>query len=129
MSAEELTAGERWLRLAAQGGHRSAQARLGARLVQRPEHVAEGIDLLRKAVAHSDRLAQAALGRCYETGTGVERDYAQALALYTPAAAGGNADAKRGLARLYEQGLGVARDGAKARTLYAEADSASGMQP
>lgn len=128
-SADDLAAGERWMRLAAQGGHRAAQARLGARLVLRPEQAAEGIDLLRQAVAKSDRLAQTVLGRCYETGTGVERDYAQALALYTPAAAAGNADAKRGLARLYEQGLGVARDAAKARILYAEADSASGQQP
>lgn len=122
-SADDLAAGERWMRLAAQGGHTAAQARLGARLVQRPEFAAEGIDLLRKAAGGNDRFAQATLGRCYETGMGAARDYAQALALYTPAAAAGNADAKRGLARLYEEGHGVARDTAKARALYAEADS------
>lgn len=128
-SADDVAAGERWLRLAAQGGIVGAQARLGTRLVLQAGHEQEGVEMLRKAAARSDRLAQAMLGRCYETGTGVQRDYAQALALYTPAAAAGNADAKRGLARLYEQGNGVARDPAAARKLYQEADRASGQQP
>lgn len=49
---------------------------------------------------NNDLDALALLAHCYETGTGVDADLAQARKLYFQAASAGNSNAKRGLAQL-----------------------------
>jgi TPR repeat protein len=48
-----------------------------------------------------------AVGRSYENGAGVTRDYDQAMAWYRKAADAGCADAMNSIGGLYERGLGV----------------------
>lgn len=98
------------MREAAAGGAPDAVLRL-ARVQLAPAQAAydpsAAVAALRQLAARGNAAAQALLGYCHETGTVVQRDHAQALALYTPAAAAGDADAKHGLARLSGQGNGA----------------------
>ncbi|AVR98706.1 energy transducer TonB [Pseudoduganella armeniaca] len=97
------------MREAAAGGAPDAVLRL-AQVQLSPAQAAydppAAVAALRQLAARGNAAAQALLGYCYETGTGVQRDHAQAQALYAPAAAAGDADAKRGLVRLSGQGKG-----------------------
>lgn len=63
---------------------------------------------------NGDVRAQHALGRMYEKGKGVERDFAQAFIWYRKAAEKDNADSQYRLAVGYAYGLGVKRDEATA---------------
>ncbi|MBR5039852.1 MAG: sel1 repeat family protein [Clostridiales bacterium] len=50
------------------------------------------------------------LGRCYETGSGVEKDLEQAYEWYRKAAAGGDVNAWLALAKMFDTGTYVERD-------------------
>ncbi|MCR5058563.1 MAG: sel1 repeat family protein [Clostridiales bacterium] len=50
------------------------------------------------------------LGRCYETGSGVEKDLEQAYEWYRKAAAGGDVNAWLALAKMFDTGTYVGRD-------------------
>ena len=50
------------------------------------------------------------LGRCYENGTGVEKDLSQAYHWYREAASGGDVNAWVALAKMFDTGLYVDRD-------------------
>ena len=67
------------------------------------------------------------IGYLYENGTGVDRNYAEALRWYREGANHGNENAMTGLGYLYENGLGVARDARAAVNWYRKAvDNGSG---
>lgn len=72
----------------------------------------------RRAAAQGSANAQLLLGRAYQFGSGVPRDYGQAVALYRQAVDGGLPEGARHLAYMYEFGLGVRPDRAKALTYY-----------
>lgn len=78
----------------------------------------------RQAADAGDITSQYYLGRAYQQGKGVKRDYSQALMWYTKAASRGDhvaADGMVGLASLYEHGQGVTTDLPRAKALYAQA--------
>jgi TPR repeat protein len=70
---------------------------------------------LKTAAAGGDAQAQSDLGLMYAHGTGVGRDYAQALHWYRAAVAQGDPGAEDNLGVMYAQGWGVARDDARGR--------------
>jgi len=51
----------------------------------------------------------------YQTGVGVDKDYAQALQLYQKAADQNYAPAQQRLATMYQKGWGIAKNGATAK--------------
>ena len=61
------------------------------------------------------------LGRCYQDGTGTDKNLAEAAALYQLAASGGFAEAQYQLAILYELGRGVEHDLVQAVHWYQQA--------
>lgn len=63
---------------------------------------------------NGDVRAQYAIGRMYEKGKGVERDFAQAFVWYRKAAEKDHADSQYRLAVGYAYGLGVKKDEAEA---------------
>jgi TPR repeat protein len=78
----------------------------------------------RKAAEAGDITSQYYLGRSYETGQGVPKDYAEAMAWYTKAASRGDiiaSDGMVGMAGMYENGHGVPKDFDKAVALYRQA--------
>jgi tRNA A-37 threonylcarbamoyl transferase component Bud32 len=74
--------------------------------------------------------AQVLYGGCSERGTGVSRDYAEALRWYRKAAEAGDTGAMINIGRLYRDGHGVGQDYAEALRWYrkaAEAGNAAAM--
>ena len=67
------------------------------------------------------RICQNNLGVMYDTGTGVEMNYAEAVKLYTQAATQGYATAQNNLGFMYYYGKGVVRDYEKAVAWFREA--------
>lgn len=105
------------------GGHMKAGRYIGLYHAQHGEE-ALAVDDYRQAANAGDITSQYYLGRAYEQGIGVQRDYAQALAWYTKAASRGDhvaSDGMVGLASLYEHGEGVAVDLTQAKALYERA--------
>jgi TPR repeat protein len=79
--------------------------------------------LLTRSDARVIQAAQVNLGTCYEDGTGVAKDAAEAVRLYRLAADQGHAGAQYNLGACYEKGLGVVKDTAEAvRWLVRAAD-------
>ena len=79
---------------------------------------------MREAAEKGDTAAQFEMGRVYQQGSGVPKDYAQAADWYAKAAAAGHAAAEDRLGELYEFGLGVEKDVSKAVALYRKAAEA-----
>jgi len=78
----------------------------------------------RKAAEAGDITSQYYLGRAYETGSGVPRDYAEAMAWYNKSASRGDkvaSDGMVGMAGMYENGEGVPKDMEKTLALYRHA--------
>ena len=75
-----------------------------------PERAAHHAAVVRQAAEHGDVRAQRRLGYLYETGNGVNQDYAEAAAWYRRGAEGGDAEAQKNLAILYHEGRGVTKD-------------------
>ncbi|WP_319498762.1 tetratricopeptide repeat protein [uncultured Cohaesibacter sp.] len=85
---------------------------------------AAAAEWFKKAAEAGDITSQYYLGRAYQTGKGVEQDFAAALLWYEKSASRGDiiaSDGMVGLASLYENGQGVPTDVAKAKTLYQKA--------
>jgi TPR repeat protein len=68
--------------------------------------------------AHGNAMAEYQLGRAYQLGQGVPRDYAKAAAFYRQAAAQGNAKSMFNLGYIYLHGQGVPRDAATAHQWF-----------
>lgn len=108
---------------ARQAGHMKAGRYIGL------YHEQHGNDALavedyRQAAQAGDITSQYYLGRAYELGKGIPRDYAQAMAWYTQSATRGDSvasDGMVGLASLYEHGEGVPTDLTHAKALYEQA--------
>lgn len=75
-------------------------------------------NIINKLATDGNLKAQLRLGYMYEKGTGVQRDYARALALYQQAEAAGLIRASVRIGYLYERGLGVDADPARAVKAY-----------
>jgi len=73
-------------------------------------NVREALRIWRKLAREDNATAQFHLGRIYELGTGVTRDYAAAARYYSAAASYGNPYAQSNLAVLYAYGKGVPQD-------------------
>jgi TPR repeat protein/serine/threonine protein kinase len=73
------------------------------------------------AAAAGDPEAQIHLGRMYENGLGVPRDYRKAMKWYRKAAEQGNADGEVDLGHMYETSEGVAQDYTEAFKWYRKA--------
>jgi uncharacterized protein len=70
----------------------------------------EEIEQLKKDAEQGDALAQYNLGRMYETGEGVPKDYKEAAKWCCKSAEQGNADAQYTLGWMFENGEGVPED-------------------
>ena len=75
-------------------------------------------DQYRKTAEQGDPQAQNSLANCYYNGTGVARDYAEAVKWYRKAAAQGFAKSQFNLGNCYRDGTGVAKNYADALRLY-----------
>ena len=71
------------------------------------QNYVEAVKWYRKAAEQGHALAQATLGACYLTGTGITQSYAEAVKWYRKAAEQGQADAQYALGVCYYEGLGV----------------------
>ena len=71
---------------------------------------AEAVKSLRKAAEQGDAAAQSCLGRCYQEGIGVPKDYSEAARWYRKAAEQGDDHAQSCLGLFYATGEGVPRD-------------------
>jgi uncharacterized protein len=79
-----------------------------------------------KAMAEKgDAKAQSYLGWCFDTGQGVEKDYAEAVKWYRKAAEQNYAPAQSNLGVCYEKGLGVEKDYAEAVRWFRKATAQS----
>ena len=73
------------------------------------------VERYRSEAEQGDAHAQNALGRAYQTGQGVDRDYGEAVVWYRRAAEQGHAEAQWRLCEAYAHGQGVERDRAEAK--------------
>jgi len=74
----------------------------------------EPLKLLHQKAEKGDVYAQSQLGRMYEYGRNVPKDYKKAIKWYRLAAKQGNADAQDGLGHMYWKGTGIQKDYQKA---------------
>ncbi|HEY7638682.1 MAG TPA: tetratricopeptide repeat protein [Steroidobacteraceae bacterium] len=124
---------ERWLKIAADGGLRDAQALLGERYLHEgaaSKNLAAGIDLVRRAATQGSAQAQSMLGWAYGTGTGVEQNASEAVKWLEAAARQENGYALWALSGAYYRGDGVAQDSQLAKRLLlrsAELGDARGL--
>ncbi len=80
-----------------------------------------GFEATKAAAEKGDPEAEYDLARCYERGTGVEKDYAKAADYLTKSAEQGYADAQVLLGSYYGKGLGVNHDPQQAVNWYRKA--------
>lgn len=93
------------LRALAEAGHAASAFQLGVSYVQTDPH--EAAKWIRAAAEQKHAGAQAMLGRLYDTGHGVPKDYSQALRWYRRAAAQNDPMAQLHLGLMYYGGNGV----------------------
>ncbi|MBT9385982.1 sel1 repeat family protein [Pseudooceanicola sp. CBS1P-1] len=120
----------KWLRLAERNGQWRAGRYLGLYAREAGDNDSAAY-WFGKAAAKGDTISQYNLGRAYETGLGLRRDYGAAREWYGRAADQGGATgtaAKVALARLYEHGEGGPKDAARARDLYTRAANAGSSE-
>jgi TPR repeat protein len=82
------------------------------------ENVRRLLVLLERPCGRSTPITLCNLGTCYESGTGVDQDYTEAVRLYRLAADQGNAHAQCNLGACYKDGTGVDQDHAETIRLY-----------
>ena len=75
---------------------------------------AKTLRLIQPLASEGNPRAQVMLGRCYESGLGVEQNMETALQWYALAAEQNDLEAQLLLAYAYQSGIGVPQDGAKA---------------
>ena len=90
----------KWMRSAAEQGHREAQWRLGQQYLNGTyvkRDMDQALRWLRRSAKEGYEPAQFALGQMYETGLGVAQDLLQAISWYQEAARQGNGKAEQQL--------------------------------
>ncbi|HXX64357.1 MAG TPA: tetratricopeptide repeat protein, partial [Bacteroidota bacterium] len=95
---------ELWTK-AASLGSKDAMVRIGLLTLRSPADTSgrhEAIVLLHRAADEGSVLAEVGLGYCYETGTGVPREDAEAALYYRAASVRGSQDAFRALRRMHD---------------------------
>ena len=85
---------------------------------------AEAIPFAKRAVETHNSDAQVLLGRAFHFGSGVQKNYGEALRLYRAAADKGHSEGARGYAYMHEFGLGVPVNRTVALTYYDRAAAA-----
>lgn len=112
---------QRWLKIAADGGRRDAQALLGERYLRgdggAAKNVTTGIELLRHAATQGSARAQSLLGWAYWSGTGVNKDETEAVKWFTAAARQEDGYALACLSGFYHRGTAVTQDQSRAKRL------------
>lgn len=99
---DERKAEELWSR-AARGGSSEAAVRLAVMAIRREEGAeAPSIDVLTKGAREGSVLAEVALAYCFETGSGVQRSFAEAARRYRACAQRGSQDAFFALRRMHD---------------------------
>ena len=112
-----VTEANRWLRAAAQSGHKEAQYRLGKLLMEGDGASSpapfEGFTFLLKSAEQGYEPALVTVATCYEEGRGTKPDMLRAAQYYRAAVKQGNVHAKPKLSLLYERCLaaGMMPDG------------------
>jgi uncharacterized protein len=81
-------------------------------------HYSKAVPLLNEAAKQGNAKAQNWLGRFYEKGHGVTKDYTQAVKYYRLAAAQGLDSAQYNLGFCYQNGLGIKKDKKQAKHYY-----------
>ncbi|MBO4369113.1 MAG: sel1 repeat family protein, partial [Desulfovibrio sp.] len=74
-------------------------------------HYKETLALLQPLAVNGNATAQVLVGRCFESGLGVEQDLETAVKWYSLAAEQGDPQGLLCLAYCYENGIGVEKDG------------------
>jgi TPR repeat protein len=118
---QDLTAAVENYRLAAEQGHRSAQAKYGLALLLgrgTEKETVSGESWLRRAALAGDAEAVALVGDLYARGGELPPNYLEAALWYRRAAEAGHRVAARALGLLYLTGAGVARDADEAATWF-----------
>lgn len=111
---------QRWLKFAADGGRRDAQAVLGERYLRGDgveKNIEAGLELLRHAAKQGSARAQSLLGWAYWSGVGVKQDNAEAVKWFTAAARQEDGYALMCLSGFYDSGIVVAQDESRAKRL------------
>jgi TPR repeat protein len=119
--APDPAAAIEWYRIAADAGSERAETTLGEVYEREPavQNLEEALSWYHRA-AQTSSWAMGDLAHLYETGTGVPRDYSEAVRLYSAAVEHGTYPIHRyDLGLLYEKGLGVPKSREKAMELYA----------
>mmetsp|Transcript_38598 Transcript_38598/g.106283 ORF Transcript_38598/g.106283 Transcript_38598/m.106283 type:complete len:324 (-) Transcript_38598:115-1086(-) len=129
--AQDNTMAAHFYRIAAEGGHATAQWRLGelcefGRGV--PQNDEEAASWYRRAAETGHKHAQSGLALLLEEGRGVAQDNPEALRLHLEAAAAGHALSQYCAGRCLAEGRGAPQDLAEAHR-WLECSAAAGFQP
>jgi hypothetical protein len=87
-------------------------ARTGA-TTEQEQNNGKHLEELRVKAEQGDAAAQSDLGLCYYEGTGIPKDFAEAVKWFHKSAEQGYAEAQHNLAQCYFQGDGLAKDDAE----------------
>ena len=91
---------------------------------RRMNNIHQALRLFKEGALYGDSNCANALGKLYENGDGVKKDYAEAAKWYRKAAEAGHAEAMYNLGAMYQYGLGVIKDNKEAVSWYRKAAEA-----
>jgi localization factor PodJL len=111
---------KRQLAVLANAGDAQAQMLLGLQQLSGPDK-AQAVNLLGRAAASGEPVAQYRLGTLYAEGRGVPADRAKAFHWYSAAAQNGNRKAMSNLALAYAQGAGTTKNPVEAARWFSKA--------
>lgn len=112
----------KWLGEAVGRNHAPAQVTMGQWLLTGKDAKApEAVGWFRKAAEQEDAEGQFELGRCYETGTGVEKDACEAVRWYEKSARRGSVNGRIAYGKCLLGGVGVAPSKTLARYWFQRA--------
>lgn len=119
----EINEGYKIMEQAAEVGYAEAQYQLGCSIIEMKYNkpISEGVMWMTKAADQNHIFALNNLAICYQTGEGVEVDYARALRLLEKAAELGDMMAYYNIGQAYIFGLGVKKDLLKGLSLMQKA--------
>lgn len=119
VARDPVEANTQWM-LAERGGNAEASFMLGF-VCMMTNDVEMGVYHWEKAAKKGHAKAQANLGRCYESGIGVQINIPYAVELFQKAAYAGNPEGQYNLGVCYYEGKGIARNYTRAVDLFRKA--------